>query len=76
MAVNRSIYYYMKVDLPRLWRHQAPPKFVPRFSLAKAHQMAEEKSAITLILIAVYLPLRASPNAFTTFAQLNCSRWF
>lgn len=42
--LTEAFYYYMKVDLPAIWRGRTPAKFVPRFSLAKAREMAEKKS--------------------------------
>jgi SAM-dependent methyltransferase len=42
--LTEAFYYYMAVDLPAIWAGSAPGEFVPRFSLAKAHEMAKEKS--------------------------------
>ena len=42
--LTEAFYYYMDVDLAAIWRGKMPEKFVPRFSLAKARQMAESKS--------------------------------
>ena len=43
--LTEAFYYHMKVDLAAIWRAQRPRKFVPRFSLAKAREMAETKCA-------------------------------
>ena len=43
--LTEAFYYYMKVDLSAIWRGIAPGKFVPRFSLAEARELAERKSA-------------------------------
>ncbi|MBA3351628.1 MAG: methyltransferase domain-containing protein [Blastocatellia bacterium] len=43
--LTEAFYYHMKVDLAAIWLGTPPAKFVPRFSLAKAHEMAEQKSA-------------------------------
>ncbi|MEP6822795.1 MAG: methyltransferase domain-containing protein, partial [Chthoniobacterales bacterium] len=43
--LTEAFYYHMKVDLPSLWRGDAPRELVPRFSLAHACRLAEAKSA-------------------------------
>ncbi len=43
--LTEAFYYYMNIDLAAIWRGVTPREFVPRFSLAKAWEMAEEKSA-------------------------------
>ena len=43
--LTEAFYYHMKVDMAAIWRGCIPQKFVPRFSLAKARQMAAAKSA-------------------------------
>jgi hypothetical protein len=42
--LTEAFYYYMKVDLPAIWRGSTPAQFVPRFSLAEARELAEKKS--------------------------------
>jgi hypothetical protein len=43
--LTEAFYYHMKVDLPAIWQGNIPRKFVPRFTLTEAHEMAKEKSA-------------------------------
>lgn len=41
--LTEAFYYHMKVDVAALWAGNPPARLVPRFSLAKAHQMAQAK---------------------------------